>query len=153
MFVRARVLSDLAANGQVVTSDLAGKWISPMHPEVIKDGPGQCDVCGMDLVPIEEYGIPARTDAKPPLIVPEQAVLITGKRAIVYVKLQDEEDPTFEGRDIVLGPRAGDYYIVAGGDLREGELVDRQCAADPGEEEHDEPRGHADGHRPSARFR
>ena len=30
--------------------------------------------------------------------------------------------PTFEGREIVLGPRAGDYYLVRHG-LEEGELV------------------------------
>jgi multidrug efflux pump subunit AcrA (membrane-fusion protein) len=30
--------------------------------------------------------------------------------------------PTFEGREIVLGSRAGDYYLVAHG-LEEGELV------------------------------
>ena len=37
-------------------SRLAGKWISPMHPEVVKDGPGTCDVCGMDLVPADTLG-------------------------------------------------------------------------------------------------
>ena len=26
----------------------------PMHPEVVKDGPGDCPICGMKLVPIEE---------------------------------------------------------------------------------------------------
>src|SRR5690606_12658311 len=30
--------------------------------------------------------------------------------------------PTFEGREIVLGPRASDYYLVAHG-LEEGEMV------------------------------
>jgi len=33
--------------------------------------------------------------------------------------------PTFEGREIVLGPRAGDYYLVRHG-LEEGEMVVRQ---------------------------
>jgi Cu(I)/Ag(I) efflux system membrane fusion protein len=48
--------------------------------------------------------------------------LITGKRAVVYVAVPDSDRPTFEGRDVVLGPRAGDYYIVASG-LSEGEMV------------------------------
>jgi len=26
------------------------KYICPMHPEVIKEKPGKCPVCGMDLV-------------------------------------------------------------------------------------------------------
>jgi Cu(I)/Ag(I) efflux system membrane fusion protein len=47
--------------------------------------------------------------------------LITGKRAVVYVRLPGEEGK-FEGREIVLGPRVGEYYIVVQG-LREGEQV------------------------------
>jgi Cu(I)/Ag(I) efflux system membrane fusion protein len=30
------------------------KWQCPMHPEIVKDGPGDCPICGMKLVPIEE---------------------------------------------------------------------------------------------------
>lgn len=29
----------------------ATKYICPMHPNVVQDGPGKCPVCGMDLVP------------------------------------------------------------------------------------------------------
>ena len=31
----------------------AAKWICPMHPEIVKDGPGDCPICGMKLVPAE----------------------------------------------------------------------------------------------------
>lgn len=27
------------------------QYTCPMHPGVVKDGPGTCDSCGMDLVP------------------------------------------------------------------------------------------------------
>jgi Cu(I)/Ag(I) efflux system membrane fusion protein len=47
--------------------------------------------------------------------------LITGKRAVVYVKVSGKEG-TFEGREVVLGPRAGSYYLVKEG-LSEGEMV------------------------------
>lgn len=57
-----------------------------------------------------------------PLVIPTSAALVTGKRAVVYVKLTGSEKPTFEGRLVVLGPRAGDYYIVESG-LTEGEQV------------------------------
>ncbi|GAB4327563.1 MAG: hypothetical protein Kow0074_22970 [Candidatus Zixiibacteriota bacterium] len=57
-----------------------------------------------------------------PLVIPASAPLITGKRAIVYIELPDREQPTYEGREIVLGPRAGDYYVVDSG-LTEGERV------------------------------
>jgi Cu(I)/Ag(I) efflux system membrane fusion protein len=29
------------------------KWQCPMHPEIVKDAPGDCPICGMKLVPIE----------------------------------------------------------------------------------------------------
>lgn len=55
------------------------------------------------------------------LVIPVSAPLLTGKRAIVYVRVPDKEG-VYEGREIVLGSRAGDYYIVKSG-LLEGELV------------------------------
>lgn len=58
----------------------------------------------------------------PALVIPASAPLITGKRAVVYVQLPDAKEPAFEGRDVLLGPRAGDYYVVAGG-LNDGEMV------------------------------
>lgn len=57
-----------------------------------------------------------------PLVIPASAPLITGRRAVVYVQLPDEDRPTFEPRDVLLGPRAGDWQIVLEG-LSEGELV------------------------------
>jgi Cu(I)/Ag(I) efflux system membrane fusion protein len=189
-----------------------------MHPEIVKDEPGNCDICGMPLVRAESLGYvtPDSDKLGAPLIIPYSAALVTGTRAIVYVQLPnmstsaepamqtlsavvqqgdlqkireafstyanmlDEpydqpgtdyarslwnkyadnlsqlalasqratsakeakqilakieatmneareqfappDRPTFEGREIVLGPRAGDYYLVAHG-LEEGEMV------------------------------
>jgi Cu(I)/Ag(I) efflux system membrane fusion protein len=115
MFIRAVVSSRLAEEGKVYAPEFAGKWISPMHPEVVKDGPGQCDVCGMDLVPAESLGYVENATDSAPLIVPTSAVLRTGKRAVVYVEKPDTERPTYEGREIVLGPRAGDFFVVEAG--------------------------------------
>ncbi len=218
MFVHAEVRPRVAAGGRVMDVSLAGKWISPMHPEVVKDGPGTCDICDMPLVPAESLGYvtPENDEAGPPLVVPYLAALVTGTRAVVYVELPNmhsaaepafqtlsavveegklekireafatyarmldlpfdqpgtdyakqlwnkyadrlgqqaltgqrvktsreakqifariedtmieareqfspEGQPTFEGREIVLGPRAGDYYLVRNG-LEEGEMV------------------------------
>jgi Cu(I)/Ag(I) efflux system membrane fusion protein len=57
-----------------------------------------------------------------PLVIPASAALITGKRAVVYVRQTGTDRPTFEGREVVLGPRAGNNYVVLAG-LEEGELV------------------------------
>jgi len=124
MFVRAEVSAQLAGQGRVYDRSLAGKWVSPMHPEVVKDSPGQCDICGMDLVPVEELGYmsPASSNGRPPLVIPASAPLVTGTRAVVYVEKPDTERPVYEGREVTLGPRAGDRYIVEHG-LAEGERV------------------------------
>ncbi|QDV47588.1 Cation efflux system protein CusB precursor [Stieleria neptunia] len=124
MFVRAIVRSKIAAGGRVLDASLAGKWISPMHPEIIKDEPGNCDICKMPLVRAESLGYVTAepSDTAKPLVIPVSAALLTGTRAIVYVQVPDAEEPTYEGREIVLGPRAGDYYLVKSG-LKEGELV------------------------------
>src|SRR6516162_10161052 len=29
-----------------------GQWTCPMHPEIVRDGPGSCPKCGMALEPI-----------------------------------------------------------------------------------------------------
>jgi Cu(I)/Ag(I) efflux system membrane fusion protein len=55
------------------------------------------------------------------LLIPASAVLKTGGRAIVYVKVSIDE-PTFEGREIILGLRVGDQYVVNSG-LTAGEKV------------------------------
>jgi len=124
MFVRAVVRSQLASGGRVIDEDLTGKWISPMHPEIVKDEPGNCDICGMPLVRAETLGdVMGNPENKPkPLVIPVSAALLTGTRAIVYVEIPTAKEPTFEGREIVLGPRAGAYYLVRNG-LKEGDLV------------------------------
>ncbi len=124
MFVRGRVESNIAAGGRVLDASLAGKWISPMHPEIVKDQPGNCDICGMPLVRAETLGYVTAepSSAAKPLVVPVSAVLLTGTRAIVYVQIPDADKPTYEGREIVIGARAGDFYLVKAG-LNEGDLV------------------------------
>src|SRR5207244_4075175 len=32
--------------------DAAGRWTCPMHPEIVRDGPGACPICGMALEPM-----------------------------------------------------------------------------------------------------
>jgi len=106
MFFRAVVESRVAASGRVMEPELAGKWMCPMHPEVVEDGPAKCRACGMPLVKTESLGFVAlnEVEAARPLVIPASAPLITGKRAVVYLKVPGTKKPTFEGREIVLGP-------------------------------------------------
>lgn len=128
MFIRARVAARLALGGEVVDEYLAGKWVSPMHPEHVSDEPGACPVCGMDMVKTESLlasvgeSSAEQESALPPIVIPATAALLTGERAVVYVEDPDADMPTYEGREVVLGARAGADYIVTSG-LEEGELV------------------------------
>ncbi|MCF8363190.1 MAG: efflux RND transporter periplasmic adaptor subunit [Prolixibacteraceae bacterium] len=56
------------------------------------------------------------------LLIPKTAVLWTGKRSVVYVKVPDRENPSFLYREIGLGPVAGKNYVVTDG-LEEGEEI------------------------------
>ncbi len=122
MFARGLVQSRMAAGSRVFAPQFAGKWISPMHPEIVKDSPGKCDVCNMDLVSAEELGYVDGIEKNSPLVIPASSVLRTGKRAVVYVEIPNKERPTYEGREIKLGSRAGDFYIIEEG-LIESERV------------------------------
>ncbi|MEP7220876.1 MAG: efflux RND transporter periplasmic adaptor subunit, partial [Bacteroidota bacterium] len=54
------------------------------------------------------------------LAVPAGAVIRTGRRDLVYVEVGTN---TFEPRQVTLGLKDGDYYEIAGGDLKEGDNV------------------------------
>ncbi len=56
------------------------------------------------------------------LLIPKSAVLWTGKRSVVYVKVPERENPTFLYRQIELGPEAGNFYVITDG-LSEGEEI------------------------------
>jgi membrane fusion protein, copper/silver efflux system len=56
------------------------------------------------------------------LTIPRTALLWTGKRSIVYVKVPDAEYPSFEMREITIGARQGDMWQVESG-LDQGEEI------------------------------
>jgi len=62
-----------------------------------------------------------RADAEPPLVIPATAPLLTGERAVVY-RREPGDEPRFQGIEIDLGHRAGDFYLVHKG-LDEGDEV------------------------------
>jgi Cu(I)/Ag(I) efflux system membrane fusion protein len=56
------------------------------------------------------------------IVIPKSAVLWTGKRAVVYVKVPHEKTISFVYREITLGQDMGQFYTVQDG-LEEGETV------------------------------
>jgi Cu(I)/Ag(I) efflux system membrane fusion protein len=49
------------------------------------------------------------------LMVPASSVLWTGPRSLVYVQQEQQDEsarPRFQVREVVLGPRAGDFYVI-----------------------------------------
>jgi Cu(I)/Ag(I) efflux system membrane fusion protein len=66
-----------------------------------------------------------KTTAKPSsdlISVPRTAVLWSGKRSVVYVKVPNAETPSFEMREITLGSRMGEHYAIESG-LQAGEEI------------------------------
>ncbi len=56
------------------------------------------------------------------ILIPKSSILWTGKRAVVYVKVPDRDQPSFLYREIELGPESGKFYVVSNG-LNEGEEI------------------------------
>jgi membrane fusion protein, copper/silver efflux system len=119
-YAEATITFPIGPHGEVFDADLAGKWISPMHPQIIRDEPGQCPICGMDLVPTSQYGFANAPVAQPQsLYVPRSAVLMAGGNSVVYV---ESEAGRFEIRPITIGPILQDKIVVLEG-LKVGENV------------------------------
>ncbi|RCS47679.1 efflux RND transporter periplasmic adaptor subunit [Bremerella cremea] len=119
-YAEARIEIPITSQGKVYDEQLAGKWISPMHPQIIRDAPGQCPICGMDLVPTSRYGFTKEPIGRQPsIVIPRSALLTAGKNSVVYV---ETEPGRFELRNIKLGPILKDKAVVLEG-VEPGEMV------------------------------
>lgn len=56
------------------------------------------------------------------LLAPESAILWTGTRSVVYVKVPEAEVPSYRYREVELGERVGAYYQIRSG-LEAGEEI------------------------------
>ncbi len=93
------------------------RWWCPMHPDVIADKAGTvCNKCGgMELKPRVVFYAPKGQV----LAVPQSAVVDTGARKVVFV---EGMPGMFDGVEVVLGPRCGDFYPVVRG-LEPGQRI------------------------------
>lgn len=123
MFVTAELQSEIDQSGRIIKPEWAGKYVCPVHPsDVASEVPGNCPDSNIALRPASAFGYVDEKEPTFPLVIPASAPLITGKRALVYVESPERDRPTYEAREVVLGPRAGDHYVVYEG-LKEGERV------------------------------
>ncbi len=119
-YARATIHLPIGDQGEVYDADLAGRWISPMHPQIIRDEPGECPICGMDLIPTSRFGYTDKPLKQPAsLYIPRSALLMAGTSSVVYVEV---EEGRFQIRPVILGPLLRDKVVVLGG-LKEGERV------------------------------
>jgi membrane fusion protein, copper/silver efflux system len=57
------------------------------------------------------------------IVIPQSAVLWTGKRSVVYVKDKRMNQPTFSMRQVLLGPSLASSYVVLSGLSQSEEIV------------------------------
>ncbi len=70
-----------------------------------------------------EGNINVKSSTKESILVPKSAVLWTGEKSVVYVKLPDLEIPSFEFREVTLGKSSGTNYAILDGLNNGDELV------------------------------
>ncbi len=119
-YATARVTVPAIPLDEVYDPALANKYISPMHPQVIRDEAGQCPLCDMDLVPTSLLGFAADPLPMQQVVtVPRDAVLHAGENSVIYV---ETEPGRFEIRRVTVGPMNRTEAVIVEG-LSAGETV------------------------------
>lgn len=119
-YATARIMVPAIPRDQTYDPALAGKFISPMHPQIIRDEPGECPMCGMDLIPTTELGFSSEPLPEQRVVtVPRDAVLMAGGSSVVYV---ETEPGRFTVRRVVVGTLTNEEAVISEG-LSAGEMV------------------------------
>ncbi|MCE9530105.1 MAG: efflux RND transporter periplasmic adaptor subunit [Planctomycetes bacterium] len=147
MYASATVRVALRSDGTPESTGLEGKYLCPMHPDVVKEMAGKCPICEMTLEKVPQSPAPPKghdgldhshhhmaNDIKESskkaglLAIPIAAVLDTGRRQIAY---RQKDDGAYELVELRIGQRTegtddrgrpAAYYPVFSG-LREGDRV------------------------------
>jgi Cu(I)/Ag(I) efflux system membrane fusion protein len=138
MYAHATIRVRLRPDGSPEPTGLEGKYVCPMHPEIVRDVSGRCPICAMPLEKVPEARPVAEHaghvheghgDTKRGVLsVPVTAVLDTGRRKVAYRQaargayelVEVQVGPRAEGQD-ERGQTAGYYPVLKG--LQEGDHV------------------------------
>ncbi|QEG01492.1 Cation efflux system protein CusB precursor [Stieleria maiorica] len=119
-YATARVTVPAVPMDAIYDPALAGKYISPMHPQVIREQPGKCPLCARDLVPTSQLGYATEPQPEQRVVtVPRDSVLLTGDNGVIYV---ETEPGRFEIRRVSVGSMNDDEAVIIEG-LAAGETV------------------------------
>ena len=83
-----------------------GRYVCPMHPEIVRDAPGDCPICNMALVP--EHGTPGKASADQGQIIAraERRFVASQVRAAASVAADGEGTAVLYEDDLIgLGPQ------------------------------------------------
>lgn len=110
----------LSGNTKIFDKSLVGKYICPMHPQIISDKPGRCSICNMELSSAKNFGYSSDNKEQEELLsLPRNAVLRLGRNSVIYV---EESEGTFTLRQVETGPTIGNEIVITKG-LQEFETV------------------------------
>jgi Cu(I)/Ag(I) efflux system membrane fusion protein len=77
MYASALIHVALQADGTPAPTGLEGKYLCPMHPEVVRDEAGRCPICGMELIRVPQTapgaGLVATAQSDPQKIAPRES--------------------------------------------------------------------------------
>jgi Cu(I)/Ag(I) efflux system membrane fusion protein len=119
-YATAKLRLPAVPNDTVYDAALAGAWISPRHPQIVRDGPGECPLCDTPLVPTSDFGYAAKRTANAGSVTaPRSAILLAGENSVAYVEVKEGE---FELRNVVVAALTPTEAALAGG-IAEGEVV------------------------------
>ncbi len=119
-YATAKIRIPVTQRDVIFDPALAGKWISPRHPQIVSNEPGNCPICGVDLIPTSELGYSEKPLSESDVVtVPRSAVLMAGDNSVLYV---ETKPGVFELRRVTVGHLTDQDAIILEG-LEAGETV------------------------------
>jgi Cu(I)/Ag(I) efflux system membrane fusion protein len=123
MGVQAELSCLAMGHGVVYDPNLADRWLCPVHPAVVADGPETCRLCQRTLVSAQTLGyVQVTPDTEKPLLVPTSALYVTEPETRVICRRGNAPREKWQTQAIEVGAYLGSWCDVRHG-LAEGDRV------------------------------